>query len=358
MAARWGYFEDTVRLAAALRPALAARGIPESVYVDNGSAFVDAALKRAAARLGIKITHSAPGRPQGRGKIERFFGVVREQFLVEIGDGAGIKDLAELNRLFTAWYETVYHARPHGETGQPPMDRWLAGAPFPTPSPAQLREAFLWAEHRVVRKDATIKLFGGVYETDPALAGRKAECVFDPFDLTVIEVRWNGTPYGIAVPQHIRRHAHPKAKPETPAAAPPATGIDYLAIIAAEHQAAARRHRIRYDALASDHSQSHRRQRAGGPVTSRPPAVQPAEISQILAWCSRLATAGSRASTAETAAYLTAKASLLERIAAERAEGGWTSHNTVAARQAAASARAAARAAAALAAAGVTALED
>jgi putative transposase len=63
MAARWGYFEDTVRLAAALRPALAARGVPCRIYVDNGSAFVDAALKRAAARLGIKITHSAPGRP-------------------------------------------------------------------------------------------------------------------------------------------------------------------------------------------------------------------------------------------------------------------------------------------------------
>jgi putative transposase len=42
MAARWGYFEDTVRLAAALRPALAARGVPARIYVDNGSAFVDA----------------------------------------------------------------------------------------------------------------------------------------------------------------------------------------------------------------------------------------------------------------------------------------------------------------------------
>jgi putative transposase len=251
MAARWGYFEDTVRLAAALRPALAARGVPGAIYVDNGSAFVDAALKRAAARLGIRLTHSAPGRPQGRGKIERFFGVVRGQFLVEIGDGTGVKDLAGLNRLFTAWYETVYHARPHGETGQPPMDRWLAGAPFPTPSPEQLREAFLWSEHRLVRKDATIKLFGGAYETEPALAGRKVECVFDPFDLAVIEVRWNGTPYGMAVPQHIRRHSHPKAKPETPATPPPATGIDYLGVIAAEHQAAARRHRIRYDAIAS-----------------------------------------------------------------------------------------------------------
>ncbi|MBV9206871.1 MAG: DDE-type integrase/transposase/recombinase [Actinobacteria bacterium] len=250
MAARWGYFEDSVRLAAALRPALAARGVPESIYVDNGSAFVDAALKRAAARLGIKITHSTPGRPEGRGKIERFFGIVRQEFLVEIGDGSAVADLAGLNKLFTAWYETVYHTRPHGETGQPPISRWLAGAPFPVPSPAQLREAFLWAEWRLVAKTATIKLFGGVYETDPALAGRKVECVFDPFDLSAVEVRWNGRPWGLARPQHIGRHSHPKAKPETPAGPPPPTGIDYLGIIAAEHDQAARRHRIRYDALA------------------------------------------------------------------------------------------------------------
>jgi len=255
MAARWGYFEDTVRLAAALRPALAARGVPIRIYVDNGSAFVDAALKRAAARLGIKITHSAPGRPQGRGKIERFFRTAREEFLVEIGDGSSIADLAELNRLFTAWYETIYHARPHGETGQPPMDRWLAGAPFPVPEPAQLREAFLWSEIRLVRKDATIRLFGGAYETDPVLAGRKVECVFDPFDLTVLEIRWNGSPYGLAVPRKITRHSHPKAKPEQPGAPAPATGIDYLGIIAAEHAEAARRHRIRYDALADGDGQ-------------------------------------------------------------------------------------------------------
>ena len=71
MAARWGYFEDTVRLAAALRPALASRGVPGSIYVDNGSAFCDAALKRAAARLGIKLTHSAPGRPPLTGQCGR-----------------------------------------------------------------------------------------------------------------------------------------------------------------------------------------------------------------------------------------------------------------------------------------------
>jgi putative transposase len=63
MAARFGYHEDTVRLAAALRPALAARGVPESIYVDNGSAFVDSWLLRGCASLGIKLVHSTPGRP-------------------------------------------------------------------------------------------------------------------------------------------------------------------------------------------------------------------------------------------------------------------------------------------------------
>jgi putative transposase len=142
-----------------LRPALAARGVPDAIYVDNGSAFVDAALKRAAAKLGIKITHSVPGRPQGRGKIERFFATVRGQFLVEIADDQ-LADLGELNQLFTAWVERQYHRSPHSETGQPPLQRWLAGAPFPQPTPAQLAEAFKWSERRQVSSTGVVKLFG------------------------------------------------------------------------------------------------------------------------------------------------------------------------------------------------------
>jgi putative transposase len=66
---RFGFAEDTVRLAAALEPALAARGVPGSCYVDNGSAFVDAWLLRACGKLGIRLVHSTPHRPQGRGKM-------------------------------------------------------------------------------------------------------------------------------------------------------------------------------------------------------------------------------------------------------------------------------------------------
>src|SRR5665811_1989548 len=80
-AARWAFAEDAVRLGAALRPALQTHGIPGSVYVDNGSAFVDASLSRICARLGIRLIHSKPYRHQGRRKIERLFYTVPSPFL-------------------------------------------------------------------------------------------------------------------------------------------------------------------------------------------------------------------------------------------------------------------------------------
>lgn len=42
---------------------------------------------------------------------------------------------------------------------------------------------------------------------------------------------------GLAIGHRIGRHAHPKARPETPPAPPEATGIDYLRLIGAAHQA-------------------------------------------------------------------------------------------------------------------------
>jgi len=253
MAARFGFSEDSVRLAAALRPALASRGVPEHVYVDNGSAFVDSWLLRACAVLGIKLTHSQPGRPEGRGKIERFFRTVRDQFLVEITAevAAAISGLAELNRLFTAWVETVYHVRPHSETGAPPLRRWQQGipVPLPLPSPAQLREAFLWSEYRTVTKTATVSLHGNTYQVDELLAGRKVELVFDPFDLEDIEVRYAGRSFGTAVAFKIGRHSHPKARPEQPGGQPPPTGIDYLRLLDDAHEAGQLRPRINFAAL-------------------------------------------------------------------------------------------------------------
>ena len=220
---RWTYAEDTLSAESALRRGILSRGLPGTVYLDNGSSFISKQLLRALAILGVRLVHSRPGRPQGRGKIERFFRTVRDQFLVEASHSE-IPTLEVLEARFVAWVERVYHARVHSETSETPLDRFsVLGAPH-IPSMALVREAFLFAETRTVTKLATVSLFANHYEVDQALIGRRVELVFDPFDLGSITVRYHDTDFGLAVPQKIGRHVHPMAKVAPPAGPP--TGID------------------------------------------------------------------------------------------------------------------------------------
>jgi len=249
-AARWALSEDSARLGIALRPALSAWGIPCQIYVDNGSAFKDEQLSRVCARLGIRLIHSRPLKPQGRGKIERFFATVTSQFLVEVdpdgraGTGTPVTCVSELNDLFKAWLETCYHQQINDTTGMTPQDRWNQGWARERPRRVEaerLAEAFLWSQTRVVTAQATVQLFSNVYDVDPALARKKVELVYDPYDLTrPLNIIADGRPAGVARPQTITRHVHKKteaARRDEPTLNPgdtPATGVDYLKLI---HQA-------------------------------------------------------------------------------------------------------------------------
>jgi putative transposase len=239
-AARFVRAETTIGLDGVLRTALETRGIPGRLYVDNGAPYASGQLARVCAVLGARLVHSRPGRPQGRGKIERFFRTLRSQFLVELA-GHPVLGLDELNRLLTAWIEQVYHRAEHSETSQQPIERYTAGDPPKRPDEALLREAFLWSQKRQVTKTATVSLLGNTYEVDQALTGRSVQLLYDPFNLERIEVRWQERSFGYAAPHQIARHVHPRASAELPPP-PPSTGIDYLGLIAEQHERALKNH--------------------------------------------------------------------------------------------------------------------
>jgi putative transposase len=248
---------DAVRFAGVLRAAVARFGTPQVLYTDNGSCFADASLARTCAKLGITLTHSQPGRPMGRGKIERVFETIQQQFLVEItGDDDDnparhpVTSLDQLSDLLDHWVREVYHQRAHSETGESPQARYDAAGPAVLPDPVLLREAFSWSAVRLVRKTATVSLEGNEYCVDPFPAGRKVELVFDPFDMTQLTVYWAGRKVGRAVPQVIGRHAHPKAPPDEDPEPVRYTGIDYLGLVAATGQDATRGDRLHLANLA------------------------------------------------------------------------------------------------------------
>jgi putative transposase len=219
-----------------LREAIVRRGLPRAIYIDNGSAQSSLQLKLICARLSIRIVHSRPYRPQGRGKKERHYRTVAEQFGVEI-DIAGVDTLATLNRYFAAWVEQSYHHRTHRGTGQTPLERWMAGPSVlrPTPHPDVLREAFLWTATRTVTATRSVSLHGNHYDVDPSLVGRRVELRYDPTDLSAIAVWHHDQPAGTAVPAEMTRHVDPKLKGlQRPEPGPP-TGVRYLDALLAEH---------------------------------------------------------------------------------------------------------------------------
>jgi putative transposase len=244
---QWFFDEQLPRLERVLKVAILRRGLPKAIYVDNGSVFVATQFGAACASLGIKKLHSEPYQPEGRGKIERFFGTVREQFLPE-ADAASIATLDDLNTSFWAWLDQVYHARVHSETGQTPFERFTSGPGFDqivTPDPETLRQAFLWRAKRRVSKTATIELQGNTYYVDLGLAwpGQFIEVRFDPFDLSKLDLYRDGKPLAPVTVVHYKRQFHLQIEklvsPQLRKNA--AAGSDFLSRLRDEHDTAQRK---------------------------------------------------------------------------------------------------------------------
>jgi putative transposase len=220
-----------------LRQAICRRGVPETLYCDNGAPFSNAWLTRTCAVLGIRLVHSMPYSPEGRGKQERLNRFIREAFLEEACH-QGIFSMAALDDLFSAWAEQVANRRVHSETKESPIDRFCRTGPHRQVDPDQLREAFRWMVTRKVTRTATVPLEGNSYGVDPALVGRRVELRYDPEDLSRIDVYLEGRPAGVAMPFVIGRHTH-RSVPQAKRPEPQPTGIDYLGMVASLHEEAA-----------------------------------------------------------------------------------------------------------------------
>jgi len=140
--------------------------------------------------------------PQGRGKIERYFGTVTTELLPALpgylAPGAGgpatppALSLAELDDAIGRFIIDDYHAREHSETREAPAARWLAGGWLPR-LPESLEQLDLLlltvAKPRVVHRDGI--RFQGLRYLDLTLAAYVGEPVtirYHPRDLGEIRV--------------------------------------------------------------------------------------------------------------------------------------------------------------------------
>src|SRR5213080_3150475 len=182
-----------------LRQAIAARGVPIRLYVDNGKIYRSRQLERIAASIGILIVHTPPYQPEGRGKIERFFRSVREQFLASL-DPKVLLSIDQLNERLWHWLDAVYHRHEHSSLQTTPLLRWQRDIEQvrQLPPATDLRRLFFHRVDRLVRRDSTFLLKNRFFEAPSHLAGKRIEVRFDPLDLTQLEIYSEGKPEGVA----------------------------------------------------------------------------------------------------------------------------------------------------------------
>jgi putative transposase len=173
--------ENVDALIEALRAAFYKRGVPASLYVDHGSIYTSKEIIQICARVGCLLAHAPVRDGAAKGKVERFFRSVREQFLCLQLD---LSSLEALNRQFTHWVEEDYNAHVHSVLGMSPLDRFALDrhrVRFLPPNEAN-DELFFVEEERHVRADNTFSFKSLRFEAPRHLPERTIQVRFQRKD--------------------------------------------------------------------------------------------------------------------------------------------------------------------------------
>ena len=157
-------------------------GLPQRFYTDNGAAYASRHLKILCARNAVDLVHTPPYKPQGRGKVERMFRTVRDQFLCD-----RYKTLEQVNNAFIHWVGR-YHQTLHSSLKCSPLQKRLQTRSVCRElAPSVDIEALFRMERRCrVYNDSTIRFKKIRYEVPDCLPGSRVTIYYMPWDRTCI----------------------------------------------------------------------------------------------------------------------------------------------------------------------------
>ncbi len=184
---------DQVIVEDCFRKSILKWGIPESAYFDNGSQFKTKWMRRACAKMGIRLLFARPYSPEATGKIERINRFV-DSFLAEAALEKP-KTLERFNDLFQVWLEECYQRRPHSalKDNMSPETAYRSDSePLRFLDPDTVAQAFLHLEERKVDKAGCISFAGQKYEVGLSFIGCKVNVVYDPADISELTIEYPG----------------------------------------------------------------------------------------------------------------------------------------------------------------------
>jgi putative transposase len=185
-----GFGETEHRFITVLYNAIARKGIPRKLLLDNHASFTGHDLRLLCAKIDIHLVHSRPGDGPTKGKIERFWRSLREHVV----DRLNLKEVTtidELNLRLWSYVESEYHCRPHASlSAKTPLQAWEedAGDIRWVSDHSVFEQVFFGEAERFARNDATIQWRGVFYEVPPYLRRGKVRFRYSLLDVSRVSL--------------------------------------------------------------------------------------------------------------------------------------------------------------------------
>lgn len=126
-----------------LRSAWPVRGIPDTLFSDNGMELHASAVERISVEIGIELIYAAVAQPELKGAIERLFRTVSQDLFHKLpgsvfsnptkrgdypSEQMAVLDIGIFTHILLKWIVDIYHNTPHrGLSGKTPLQVWNEG---------------------------------------------------------------------------------------------------------------------------------------------------------------------------------------------------------------------------------------
>lgn len=191
------YNDNALNFQRVLKRAVETYGIPDKLYLDNGSPYSNEQLNLICDSIGTLCLHTPVRDGASKGKVERNFRTLKDRWLYAM-DHKQIQTLDEFNQLLRE-YIYQHNTTIHSATQETPMDRFLRTREHIRKPKSQdwLDENFHNRITRKVNNDATISLNGTYYDVPPQFIRMTVEIRFIPDAMEDAYLLYEGVHYPI-----------------------------------------------------------------------------------------------------------------------------------------------------------------
>lgn len=191
------YQDNAYNFQKVLKQAIATYGIPDKLYLDNGSPYSNEQLTFICGSVGCLELHTPVRDGASKGKVERNFRTLKDRWLHAL-DTSQIQSLDEFNEMLAS-YIHKHNTTVHSATKESPLDRFLRTREhIRSPKSAEwLDECF---HNRIIRKvnnDSCVTIDNIYYDAPQQFIGMKVEIRYLPGQMDQAYILYEGTHYPI-----------------------------------------------------------------------------------------------------------------------------------------------------------------